>query len=70
MYLNTAYKLQYPTVDDITAYLRELGSEALIYKVDLSRAFRQLPIDPSDYNLLCLKWGGKYYSDKFCPFGH
>ena len=70
MYLNTAYKLQYPTVDDITAYLRELGPEALIYKVDLSRAFRQLPIDPSDYNLLCLKWDNKYYSDKFCPFGH
>ena len=70
IYLNTAYKLQYPTVDHITAYLRELGPEALIYKVDLSRAFRQLPIDPSDYNLLCLKWGEKYYSDKFCPFGH
>ena len=69
IYLNTAYKLQYPIVDDITAYLRELGPKALIYKIDLSRAFRLLPIDPSDYNLLCLKWGNRCYSDKFCPFG-
>ena len=69
-YLSTAYKLQYPTIDNITAKLRDLGSDALIYKNDLSRAFRQLHIDPHHYNLLCLKWKEGYYSDLFCPFGH
>ena len=70
MYLNTAYKLQYPTVDDITKALLEVENNPKMYKIDLSRAFRQLPIDPYDYNLLCLKWKREYYSDQFCPFGH
>ena len=70
IYLDTVYKLQYPTVDNITETLRKLGEDAVLYKIDLSRAFRQLCIDPSDFNLLCLKWRGLYYSDQYCPFGH
>ena len=68
-YLGTHFKLQYPTVDSITNHLKSLGKGALIYKVDLSRAFRQLPIDPFDYDLLCLKWNGQYYTDLYCAFG-
>ena len=56
VYLNTVFKLQYPTVDSITQQLRNMGKKALLYKIDLSRAFRQLPVDPYDYNLLCLQW--------------
>ena len=70
MYLNTMYKLQYPTADNITQILLRLGSEAVIYKIDLSCMFRQLRIDPYDYNLLALKWGSHYFADTFCPFGH
>ena len=70
VYLNGVYKLQYPTIDNITEKLREFGSQAQSYKVDLSRAFRQLRIDPKDYNLLCLKWNNKYFSDTYCPFEH
>ena len=70
VYLNGVYKLQYPTIDNITEKLTEFGSEARLYKVDLSRAFRQLRIDPKDYNLLCLKWDDKYFSDTYCPFRH
>ena len=70
MYLGTVYKLTYPTVDDITDHLRKLGKQAKIYKIDLSRAFRQLPVDPHDYDLLCLKWKNSYFSDLFTPFGH
>ena len=70
LYLNGVYKLQYPTIDNITDILQEFGTKARLYKIDLSRAFRQLRIDPKDYNLLCLKWQDSYYSDTFCPFGH
>ena len=70
IYMDTIYKLQYPTVDNITDTLKSLGRDAVLYKIDLSRAFRQLRIDPSDYNLLCLHWNNQYYSDLFCPFGH
>ena len=68
-YLDTYFKLQYPTIDSITNCLKNLGKGSLIYKVDLSRAFRQLPIDPFDYDLLCLKWKDSYFSDLFCAFG-
>ena len=68
--MDTIYKLQYPTVDNITEKLKQIGTHAVLYKTDLSRAFRQLRIDPSDFNLLCLQWKGSYYSDQYCPFGH
>ena len=32
--------------------MRDLGPGALLYKVDISRAFRQLRIDPGDIDLL------------------
>ena len=69
-YVGSAYKFQYPIIDYINAKLRDLGPDALIYKTDLSRAFRQPPIDPHDYILLCLKWKEGYYLDLFCPFSH
>ena len=70
LYLTTVYKLQYPTINNITDHLNSLGEGSQLFKIDLSRAFRQLRIDPRDYNLLTLKWGGQYYSDVYCPFGH
>ena len=69
-YLGTAYKLQYPTIDNITNYLRELGEEECLYKIDLSPAFQQLRIDPGDFNLLCLKWKESYFPGNCCLFGH
>ena len=39
-------------------------------KIDLSRAFRQLKVDPADYPLLCLKWKNSYYLDRTYAFGH
>ena len=47
-----------------------MGTQALLYKIDLARAFRQLPVDPYDYNLLTLKWKNTYFCDVFTPFGH
>ena len=39
MYLGTAYKLQYPTVVDITEALLEIKTSPNMFKIDLSRAF-------------------------------
>ena len=41
-----------------------------MHKIDLSRAFRQLKVDPLDYPLLCLEWQGHFYVDKSYAFGH
>ena len=67
-YLNSAFELTFPTVDDITSELKRLGCGAHIYKVDVSRAFRHVKVDPRDYDLLGLYWGG-YYVDSCIPFG-
>ena len=53
-YLDSAFELTFPTVDDITCELKRLGRGAHIYKVDVSRAFRHVKVDPRDYDLLGL----------------
>ena len=69
VYLNTVFKLQYPTMDHITRRLHGLGWGCQLYKVDLSHAFRQLHTDPMNYPLLCLKWSDRFFSDTCVPFG-
>ena len=52
VYLGSHFILKYPSFDDTTRELRKLGPGALIYKVDINRAFRHIQIDPSDIDLL------------------
>ena len=40
-YLEAPFMLTFPTVDDITSELKRLGHDALLYKIDVSGAFRQ-----------------------------
>ena len=41
-----------------------------MHKIDLSRAFRQLKVDPADYHLLCLYWDGDYFVEGSFVFCH
>ena len=41
---------------DLTSKLVALGKGAHIFKIDISRAFCQLSIDPADNDLLGLYW--------------
>ena len=68
MYLDTYFKLQYPSVDHITDALIHLGPGAMLYKFDISRAFRHLRIDPGDIDLLGLKHKD-FFLDVTLPFG-
>ena len=65
---NAEFSLTFPTVDTITNQLVAIGKGAHIYKVNISRAFRRLKIDPLDYDLLALKWNDVYV-DMCLPFG-
>ena len=67
-YMGSEFKLTFPTLDDLTQRLVKLGKGAHIYKVDVSRAFRHLKVDPYDYELLGLTWRGTYV-DTCLPFG-
>ena len=67
-YLTSNFDLTFPTVDDITSELKRLGRGALLYKVDVSRAFRHVKVDPGDYDLMGLHWKG-HYVDSCVAFG-
>ena len=63
------FQLKYPTVDNVIPKLRVMGSNSLLFKIDLQRAFRNFRIDPGDYHVLGLKWRGMTYVSIALPFG-
>ena len=68
-YLGTDFILTYPSVDNLTNEVLKLGKGSKIFKVDISRAFRHVPIDPGDLDLLGLYWEN-YFLDFSLPFGY
>lgn len=69
IYLGETINLVLPSVDDFAALIMAKGPGSLMYKRDLSRAYRQIPVDPQDYNLLCIQWDGNVFFDTVLPFG-
>ena len=61
------FMLRYPSVDEIVKTVQELGNNVLLSKIEVSRAFRNLRVDPLDYNVLGLQWKGKSYIDISIP---
>ena len=47
----------------------KLGQGALLGKMDIKSAFRLLPINPSDFELLGFQLGDYFFYDKCLPFG-
>ena len=69
IYLQTPFILKLPTIDNITDQVKSLGRGCKLYKVDISRAFRHIKLDPSDYDLLGLRHDA-YYVDTCLRFGY
>ena len=67
-YLGNYFELRYPSIDNIVQAVKEVGPSALMFKIDISRAFRHLKIDPGDLDLLGL-CHNKYFFDGSLPFG-
>ena len=68
-YLGTDFILTLPSIAHITNKIKQLAKGSLIYKVDISRAFRHIKIYPRDYFLLGLKHKD-YHLDTRFPFGY
>ncbi len=68
-YLGETYKLRLPGVDALVALVQTFGSGSLLFKKDLRRAYRQLPIDPRDYHFLGYSWNGLIFFDTVFAFG-
>ena len=67
VYDNMSFKLKYPAVQDIVDEIQAFHSDVLLLKIDISRAFRNLRIDPRDFDLLELKWCDASYLDVSVP---
>ena len=68
-YLGNRINLTYPGVDDLVAIVKAKGQSCLLFKRDLSRAYRQLSIDPGEASLLGYSFNGFLYFDKVLSFG-
>ena len=64
------FDLSYPTIDNIVDEIANVGKDVLLYKLDISRAFRNLRIDPRDYGVMGLQWDCNYYVDISIAFGY
>lgn len=68
-YLGEYINLIYPKVDDLVEIIKEKGGKCLVFKKDLKRYYRQIPIDPGDLHLIGFQWGGKMILDRVVPMG-
>ena len=61
--------LTYVKIDDAIKAIRQHGKGALMCKVDIADAFKQLAIKPSQWPFFCIKWRQLYYVFVRLAFG-
>ena len=47
--------------------IKQAGSGCYLYCIDIARAYRQLPLDPLDWPLVCFMVKEKFYTDISLP---
>ena len=52
LYLGFTAQLTFPKTDDYAFRIFHLGLGCYMFKIDLSRYFREIPLDPGDYSLI------------------
>ena len=68
-YLGSPIDLRLPTIDIMSDRVRDLWPGCLMNKLDLSREYRELHLDPLDWPLMSIKHEEKIYLDVCPPFG-
>ena len=61
--------LKYTTVDQAVHRIIRIGVGALLAKIDIQHAFRNIPVHPSDRKYLGMSWKNNTYIDTVLPFG-
>ena len=54
-------RLSYVKIDDAIKAIQHYGRNALLCKVDISNAFKIMPIKGNQWPYFCVKWENKYY---------
>ncbi len=57
------------SVDDVVNRVQQLGKGAMMAKIDVKQAYRNMPVHPHDRHLLGMNWAGKTDVDTTLPFG-
>lgn len=68
-YLDQFYKLRLPGINRLVEFINSKGRGCHVFKKDLRRAYRQIPLDPADYPLLGMSIDGSRYFHTSLPFG-
>ena len=50
------FRLKFPSIDNITEEILKVGEGVTLAKVDVSRAFRNLRVDPGDALSFGIQW--------------
>ena len=61
--------LSYTSIDEVVKCIISQGCGAMLAKIDIKQAYRNVPVHPEDRPLLGMAWNGKVYLDKVLPFG-
>ena len=61
--------LSYVSIDDVVECILQKGRGAMLAKMDIKQAYRNIPVHPEDRALLGMKWQGRAFADKVLPFG-
>lgn len=68
-YLGEEVTLMFPKVDDFVNLIVAKGPGSLLFKKDLTRAYRQISICPSNYNLVSYVWKKHIFCDTVLSMG-
>lgn len=68
-YLGDPVKLLFPNVDNLVDLIKIKGRGCMLFKRDLKRAYRQIPIDPGDISLVGYSWNRSLYFDTVLSMG-
>ena len=68
-YMGFKAQLTFPKTDQLALRIFQLGLGCYLFKIDLSRYFRQIPLDLGDFSLIGYVINGKIYFDKILPMG-
>lgn len=61
--------VSYGSLEEAIRLICQCGPSPFLAKLDIKHAYRIIPIQPAQYNLLCFRWKGEFFVDRCLPMG-
>ena len=58
-----------PSAIDLCDLIKRAGKGCFLFATDVARAYRQLPLDPRNWPLVCFTFEGRFFVYISLPFG-